>query len=275
MNGWFYYNHAMVPDCSPEETPDLKPILDGSIWKLPEKPLLARWTTDFDCGYETNWWYCIRERSFKLDEVKAKRRYEINKGNKFFVVKRIIPADYAEQLYEVQIAAFSAYPKKYRPIVVKDDFINEVKKLELVYAAFEKESGDLSGYAKISFKGKELGFNVLKTKPEKEKFAVNAAIIYYILNDFSNWLDAPGNYICDGARNILHESAFQNYLEKYFGFRKAYCKLHLKYNPKYKVLVKIAYCFRRILSLFDNVGIIHKVNAVLKMEKIVRSEKKK
>ena len=37
-------------------------------------------------------------------------------------------------------------------------------------------------------------------------------------------------YICDGERNILHETSFQNYLEKYFGFRKAYCKLNLKYR---------------------------------------------
>lgn len=42
-----------------------------------------------------------------------------------------------------------------------------------------------------------------------------------ILEDNNDRLN-KGFYINDGARSIRHETAFQDYLEKYFGFRKAY-----------------------------------------------------
>ncbi len=61
---WKYYKHAMIPDCAPHEIVDTTPIEDGSIWSsLGEnyKPFFARWTSDFDCNHETNWWYCIKD----------------------------------------------------------------------------------------------------------------------------------------------------------------------------------------------------------------------
>lgn len=34
IDGWIYYNHAAVPTTAPNETPDISPITDGSIWKI-------------------------------------------------------------------------------------------------------------------------------------------------------------------------------------------------------------------------------------------------
>lgn len=47
------------------------------------KPYLARWTSSFDCGHETNWWYVIKDTPFDINELKKKRRYEIRKGNNY------------------------------------------------------------------------------------------------------------------------------------------------------------------------------------------------
>ena len=33
IDGWRYYNHAVVPSCAPHETPDVAVINDGTIWK--------------------------------------------------------------------------------------------------------------------------------------------------------------------------------------------------------------------------------------------------
>ena len=98
INGWRYYNHAAIPTTLPHETPDISPIEDGGIWKLDGSPLLARWTTDFDCGYETNWWYIIKDTPFDISALKAKRRYEINKGVKNFEAIVIDPTNYGEEL---------------------------------------------------------------------------------------------------------------------------------------------------------------------------------
>ncbi|MBE5754575.1 MAG: hypothetical protein E7340_04530 [Clostridiales bacterium] len=276
MEGWKYYNHAVIPTCAPHEVPDLEPIKSGQIWKEYPKALFARWTEDFDCDKETDWWYVIKDTQFDITTLKSKRRYEINKGNKFFDVKQINPIEYKIELYNVQVAAFSAYPQKYRPNVDKEKFIKSIDQwgIYVVLGAFCKDSGELAGYALLlQQSSKYVGFSVLKTKPNYEKFCVNAALVEGVLKNFNSFLEQDG-YICDGARSISHETAFQDYLEKYFGFKKAYCKLKIKYNPKYSWLIKILYVFRKILIKFDGIGIVHNINAVLKMEEICRKQKK-
>lgn len=279
MDGWKYYNHAMIPTCAPHETPELTVIESGEIWKNvhgKKTPLLARWTTDFDCKEETKWWYIIKDTPFDIKEIKAKRRYEINKGRKNFEVYRLKkPMQYAEALYDVQIEAFSAYPEKYRPAVDKNKFIQSVsgwsQENVYVYGAFFREDGRLCGYAYLTGTDSVVNFNVLKTRPGFEKYAVNAVIVNQILEDFADYLK-KGCYICDGARSIQHETAFQDYLEKYFGFRKAYCKLHVKYNPKLEYLILLLYRFRSIFRHGDGVGLIHSMNGVFAMQEIIEKQ---
>lgn len=237
--------------------------------------LLARWTSDFDCGKETNWWYVIADKPFNLQAIKAKRRYEINKGLNNFDVRKFNPAEYTEDLYEVQVEAFSAYPEKYRPTVDHDSFVENVSrwKEENVYGAFHKETGKLCGYSFITQNANFINFNVLKTIPSFERMGINAALVYQLVDDHSEFLK-NGGYICDGERSINHETAFQDYLEKYFNFRKAYCTLNIAYNPKIKWLVNFLYLFRKCLLKLDNINKIHLINAVLKMENIVRTQNK-
>ena len=145
MINWKYYNHAAIPTTAPHKDPDLLPIEDGSIWKIEGRsPLLARWTTNFDCGYETNWWYVIKDTPFDISLLKSNYRYKINKGIKYFDVKLIHPCDFKEELYNVQVAAFSAYPKKYRPNVDKRNFLREIETWaeEDVFGAFCRENGE-------------------------------------------------------------------------------------------------------------------------------------
>ena len=275
INGWKYYNHAVIPTTAPHEIPDISPISDGGIWKIGGgTPLLARWTTEYDCGYETNWWYMIKDTPFDISALKAKRRYEINKGIKNFDIKAINPANYAEELYNVQIAAYSAYPDKYRPSVNRTEFISSVQKWDIFVCigAFDRESDELCGYSLLAKESEiYVDFKVMKTNPECEKNGINAALVEGILRYFNSFL-TNGGYICDGARSINHETAFQDYLEKYFGFRKAYCKLHITYNPKLSWLMKLLYPIRKLLMKFDEIGKVHQLNAVLRMEEIVRKD---
>lgn len=124
IDGWKYYNHAAIPTTAPHEEPSMEPIDNGNIWKIDGgQPLLIRWTTDFDCGYETNWWYVIKNTPFDISRLKAKRRYEINKGNRNFVIKEIVPAEWCEEIYKVAVAAYETYPKSYRPCTEYNTFL--------------------------------------------------------------------------------------------------------------------------------------------------------
>lgn len=126
------------------------------------------------------------------------------------------------------------------------------------------------GYAVLNRKGNYIYYAVHKVVPQYESLSINAAIVNRILVDHNDFLASDG-YICDGARNILHETGFQDYLEKYFGFRKAYCKLHTQYRPLVKLAVKLLYPVRKCLYKMDGNSFVHKVNGILKMEEVVRS----
>lgn len=106
MKKWKYYNHAMIPTVAPHEKIDVEPLNNKQIWRENKKALFARWTSEFDCGYETNWWYVIKDKAFNLSALKSNYRYKINKGIKNFDVRVINPEEYVGELYEVYIAAF-------------------------------------------------------------------------------------------------------------------------------------------------------------------------
>lgn len=233
--------------------------------------ILARWTSDFDCKEETEWWYVIKDAPFCISDLKAKRRYEITKGNNNFYVKSIDPKEYREELYRVTLEAYSAYPKSYRPTIDHDKFVSSIDNWDIYYtfAAFSKEDNTVCGYALLrDFEG-HVEFNVLKTKPSCEKKSINAAIVNFILEYFEFEL-LHGKYICDGERSVLHETAFQNYLEKYFGFRKAYCKLHIKYRFGIGFIVRCLYPVRGLIAKGNN-KLMKQISSVLRMEEIARS----
>ena len=237
--------------------------------------MFVSYTTDFDFTEETDWWYVIKDSTFDISSLKAKRRYEINKGIQKFEVRQIDPCCYKEEIHGIFIAAYSAYPKKYRPSVEKNVLFEEIKawKNGVVFGAFLRESGEL---ASVSYLPKAqndcVDFRMMRSNPIFEKYAVNAAMVNGILCYYDAFL-AKGGYICDGSRSINHETAFQDYLEKYFGFRKAYGKLHIIYNPRVKWLFKTLFPLRKMLLKFDGIGLVHKLNSVLRLEEISRKTK--
>lgn len=279
MKTWKYYKHALIPTTAPHEEVDAQVISNKQFWRENSGALFVRWTSDFDCGYETNWWYVIKDTPFDLSTIKSGYRYKINKGIKNFDVRVIDPQEYVENLYEVFVEAFESWPVKYRPKFTHDDAKKLAKKLsaepEMVcYGAFYRETDELCGFMQAPTHEIYAELQVQRVKPSYEKLQINAALVYGLLENNKEKLQKGNYYILDGARSISHETNFQDYLEKYFGFRKAYCKLHIAYNPGIKWIVKILFPFREILCKFDEIGFIHNINSVLLMEELCRNKVK-
>lgn len=228
ISGWRYYNHAAIPTTAPHEKVDVHPLSDKTIWKMDGNPYFARWTTDFDCGYETEWWYCIKDTPFDISKLNSKKRYEINKGKKYFDVRAIDPVEHVEDIIMIQQLAWANYPVAYRPELNPESLRKNIVKYRnyRVFGAFSVESNYLSGYALITEYEDWANFATLKVIPECERLAINAAMVAAICEYYNDRLE-NGFYISDGERNIVHITAFLDYLAKYFEFRKAYCKLNL------------------------------------------------
>ena len=225
--------------------------------------MVAVWTDHFDSQHETEYWYCIKDDLLDVSALKAKRRYEINKGNKNFTTKVIAPAEYARQLYEVYAGALAGYPGNHPPEPM-ESFQRSIQAWSRpecrLFGTFDNESGDLCGYADVWLRHPYLPISSLKTIPIFERKGVNFALIYGICRYFEKDIK-NGAYLCDGARNSLHETQFQDFLMKYFGFRRAYCNLHLAYRWYLRPAVAALFPMRKIFK-----GHIPQVYALLKME---------
>ena len=179
IKGWYYYNHAAMPQVLPHEQPDLTAVEDGSVWNLTGGPLLARWTTDFDCGEETNWWYVIKDEPFDISALKAKRRYEITKGKKNYEIRKIDPMENVAAIWQIQNAAYAEYPAKYRVTVDIENVLRQVAGWQHreTYGAYDLQTGALAGYALITHHGdRYIGFDQMNVYPEAEKKGINATV---------------------------------------------------------------------------------------------------
>lgn len=270
INGWKYYNNAAIPVCAPHEDADLSAIENKSIWRIGEgKALLARWTSDFDCVYQTMWWYIILDTPFDTSQLNSKKRYEINKGRKNFETHEFDPVANESIIYTIEKQALASWPSRYRPKVVHQPN-SMIHRDGIVYiGAYDRESGELCGYALLEEHNEFVEFKSLRVKPEYEKKGVNAALCDGVISHYNSRL-SKSFYILDGARSILHETAFQDYLQKYFCFRRAYCRLHIVYRFPVNILIQILYPFRKIVPA--NLPVFSKVAGLLRMEEIQKSQ---
>lgn len=186
-------------------------------------------------------------------------------------MRRINPLKYQNEIIEITREAYSSWPKKYRPIVNNDKLRREMINWteNIVYGGFDKENKNMRAYSYLREYPYHLEFSVLRACPDSERQGINAAMVAKIIEDYNEKL-SPNFYINDGSRSIRHETAFQDYLEKYFNFRKAYCKLNICYRFPIGLIVKILYPFRNIINNNCKIGSL--IFSVLKMEEISRTD---
>ena len=101
------------------------------------------------------------------------------------------------------------------------------------------------------------------------KLRVSDALNYTVLNYYLN--DCGKRYVSNGTRSVIHETNVQDYYQEHFNFRKAYCKLQIKYRFPVNLLICILYPLRKILKNHDT-GNLHSVMALLYMEQIARQQ---
>lgn len=271
---WKLYHKCWLPQCAPHESPDLSCVMDGSIWR--RGGLLARWTSNFDCPEETGWYYIIKDTPFSMEQVNGNARNRLRKGLKNFTVREIVRKEYAEQVCDIYLAAFTQYSATTRPTSSRDEIKailpRDISMGYRAVGAFSIPDGRLCGFATFRKNSTYYDFSELKALPEAEKLNVNAVLVFGRLEAIKEDI-ADGIYGCSGETNVVHKTAYQDYLVEKFAFRKVNCHLHLAYNPKIKWMVMALYPFRRLLKGW-NVRILDLVYAVLKMEEISRHCKK-
>ena len=276
-NEWEYYNHALVPTLPPHIGPDISWMKDSAKWKEyagGKMPLFARWVSDFDCPEETEWWCIIKDTPFDIMSLKSNRRSLITRGLKRVDVKVIIPADYAEQMSNILVKEWKYYDDSYEEGNDRQKLTDDFKKMTTenlgnaeYLGAFLKDTDTMIGYAIYNLFDDWIEYSVVKTDPEYLNTQVHAALAYFGVERYMR----PGiKYIHGGWRTMIHESNYQEYLMKNFGFRKAYCKLHIQYRPLMQIAVNVLYPLRGMIKNVKNKW-IYTVWCALQQEEIRRT----
>lgn len=279
MEEWRYYRHALLSNKAPHCDVNPKSI----VWnkkKWSGIPFFARWTSDFDCKNDTGWWYSIKDEPFDYKQVSSNYRTKIRKSLLNCEVKVINPQEYVEELTNVTIQALEGYKGQYKPISseerIKSNFIN-YKKSDInreYLAVFHRETNELCGYGIYGLYDTYVDQEVVKVLPEFLKYGVNSALVFTALERYLV-KDGKYKYVCNGEKNLVHDTNYPQYLEKNFAFRKVYCVLNIKYRPGLKILVNILYLMRKLLKKLNNNRLVFQINAVLEMEEICRKSRKK
>lgn len=240
--------------------------------------MLARWTTHFDYPARTDFWYCILDKPFDISAIKSKKRYYIKKGIAAFEIRMIDPENYFDELYRITDLALQTYDDYKKP-QDKEQFIAEIKEASSRWkflGAFFKEDNQMQGYIKVCEYEKYVDFMSMKANPLYEKKQINAALVNGLCAFYKDKLANGAYYICDGMRAINHNTNFQEYLEKNFTFRKAYCRLHMAYRPSLDIVIKVLFPFRKYILKWEcnSRKLLGKLIILLKYEMIARNTAK-
>lgn len=275
MNNFRYVNPSVIPACEPHKDLDFSNAKNGCIWNdfKENKPLFSWWITDFDCSDNTNWWYLIKEKPFCKEELHDSTNRNIRKALNRCTVKLIDPLNFKDELYDCYCDALKRYGG-YKETVNKSVFIENLEKdcennLEY-WGAFSNQDGKLIGYMSVIIYKESVEFDVAKFSSAYMNLRPSDAIYATVLD---NYLNVRGfKYVSSGSRSINPFTNTQDYKERTFGYRKAYCKLHLIFNPKYHLLIKCLYPFRKILIHLDFIPCFHRYNKALRIKEISREK---
>jgi len=265
MIKWRKYNGALIPNIPPHIEVDLTDI-ERKIEE--EDAYFARWTTEFDCNEETNFWYVICDSQLKISDYSRNTRNQIRRGLRKCEIKLIEKEVVKKEGFASYNAAFLSYNTHLKP-KTEIEFQEEIASLDVNWEFWGIYNvGKMIGYCQNKVIDSCCDYSTIKFHPDYLKFYSSYALFYTMNNYYLN--EKRFKYVNDGARSISHETNIQEFLMQKFKFRKAYCKLNIIYSKPIGTLVKMLYPFRLVLRLL-NFGPFIKLNILLHQEEIRRS----
>lgn len=139
------------------------------------------------------------------------------------------------------------------------------------WTVYSIEDDLLLGYMVIIVFDDYVNISTTKLRSSHLSLRPSDALYCTVLDHYLN--DLGKKYVFSGSRNINHKTNSEEYKISTFGYRKVYCKLCIRYNPKISFFVKMLFPLRKILRLGDFNTKIHMINSILFMEEISRIKK--
>ena len=263
QNRYRYYKGAWIYAQNPHEEQKLSDK-DVSLM-LKKKGVMVRNIYDFDCGFETSFWYVIKDHFGGMEELSTKMRNQVKRCFKRMRVEKISADFLMENGYEVLVQASESYRIKSVPPTINEFKIRLLNGSENEFwGVIDLDTNKLVAFSMNSVTSESCEYRTMKAIPKYQKLYAYYGLIYE-MNRY--YLEERGlKYVSDGARSITNHSNIQPYLIDKFKFRKAYCRLQVKYKLVFGFIVKMLYPFRKIIPLL-------KVQSILRLEEYSRNNR--
>lgn len=268
---WRKYQGILRPVSPSQVTPDFQKGELKQLLKQARVPF-AMWTYDGDPTTESAWWWVIAEKPYSIELLKKKDRYYIKRGIKNCDVKLISAKRLAHEGYDCYRSAMRRH--------TQGDFIDEVTFKERIPGYDNNKAYEIWG---VFWSGKLVGYamymnidniayqDMVMFDPEYFVHGSSYALIHITTDHYLNENNCL--HVVAGERLISHETQYQDFLIKNFGYKKVYYKLGIEHTPSFYVISNIIYCSKFIWQKFPFLKKIkHKLNVAYELERIRRSK---
>ncbi|WP_303070950.1 hypothetical protein [Bacteroides nordii] len=237
--------------------------------------ILARYVSDFDQKEESEWWYVVKDSVIDLNSIKSKYRNEINKGLQKSYAKKINPIDYYDEIKVIFSKVISGR-KQHDKFSINGMLCERIENQRdniAWWGVFLRDSEKMVAFAIIDEYEQYVDMREFFFDYEFLKLKISNTLVYSLCFHYLN--EQCKKYISDGERCVNHPTTIQDYLIRTFGFRKAYCKLHIIYkNDFYRITVGMIYPFRFLFRKARNIHpLFSQINSLLQLETISRTFK--
>ncbi len=267
---WYRYQGVLIPDAAPHENVTLSEEEATELLQSSGAPLL-RWSSDWDVSEPTEFWYIIKDVPESLDAYKSKVRNQIRKGLEQCTVAQVDAAVVAAECYDVYRRAFERYDTFSAPLdasAFRRSILEPGEGAHEFWVVRSKASGAAVGYAWNVVGDGICRYSTMKFDPQQLKSYGSYALIHTMNR---HYLRERGlKYVSDGARSISHATDIQGFLERKFGFRRAYCRLHVAYRRDVAVAVTLLFPLRALIARLPG-RICRRITVLLRQEAIRRA----
>ena len=267
---WNFYQRTLIPVYPPHLSIELQEEECRKLIKI-FNPYFIRWSSQWDCKENTGFWFIIKDRKEDIADYSSKIRNTIKKGIRLFNAKIISKELLKEIGFDVYLKALQRYQTSQIPFT-EEQYLLQLDQLFKFgewefWGVFENSSGKMAGYSMNWIYDRSCEYKTIKLDPAFLKDSSSYLLIHEMNKHYLN--DLQFLYVNDGSRSLMHESNIQEFLEKKFLFRKAYCRMHIHYRPSVSILVKALYPMKNIFFGGQS-SISRKISTLLKHEEIVR-----
>ncbi|WP_222622103.1 hypothetical protein [Parabacteroides segnis] len=223
---------------------------------------------DFDCKEKTSFWFVINDRPLTISDLPTKTRNQVRRALNTLDIKKVSSETMLDKNnggYDVYFQSFSRYKDVTSKPVTKEIWSQWIKSRSDVeyWAAYNIETGKMIAYVDVLIQNGIAKYTAMKGIPAFLNKNYPFYGLLFIMQEY--YVEKQRlRFVTDGARSVTEHSNIQSFLDK-FRFRRAYCRIQIKYVWWVKILISFLYPVRNIIP-------IKKIKYLLRFEAMQRGQ---